>query len=250
MDESLTQNPPPPRPSRPKWRRRCVVLGALLLAVWFFRASLLRGLAAGLIVDDHAVSLRQGETQREPADAVLILDGDRQFDLAAELYRPGTTTILIYRSRPNRLVRLGVMPPTDETARQEILKRGIAHGDLDEIAGESLSRSTVGAALGRWLADHPGRKVDVLCDRFTSRTWRVAFKRAVNPSLAGQISIVPLPDRHFDESDWWHSKVGTVGFLNGYIRLGFHYCRPGQEADRAERTTAEFRAAYAGGAGR
>ena len=89
----------------------------------------------------------------------------------------------------------------------------------------------------------------MLCDRFTSRTWKVALRRAVEPSLAGRISIVPLADRQFDETNWWHSKLGTVGFLDGYIRLGFHYWRAEKEADREERTTAEFRAAFAGGPG-
>jgi hypothetical protein len=253
MDESSPATPPN-QPFRSRWRRRLAILGILLLAVWVFRASLLRGLAAGLIVDDRPPALQHGALQHgdlppEPADAVLILGGDRQFDLAADLYHPGATTVLIYRSRPDRMVRMGIMPPAHEIARRELLKRGISSQDLDELAGASLSRSTIGVALGGWLAEHPERKVHVLCDRFTSRTWKVAFRRDVDPSLARQIFIEPLPDRQFDETNWWRSKVGTMAVVNGYIRLGFHYGRPGKEADRVERTTAEFRAAFAGGAG-
>jgi hypothetical protein len=225
------------------------ILGILLLAVWVFRASLLRGLAAGLIVDDRPPALQPGDWPHEPADAVLILGGDRQFDLAAGLYQPDATTVLIYRSRPDRMVRMGIMPPSHEFVRRELLKRGISSHDLDEIAGASLSRSTIGAALGGWLAEHPDRTVHVLCDRFSSRTWKVVFARDVDSSLAGRITIVPLPHRQFDETNWWRSKVGTMAVVDGYIRLAFHYWRPGREADRVDRTDAEFRAAFAGGAG-
>jgi hypothetical protein len=216
-----------------------VIVAVLLLAGWVFHARLLRVLAAGLVVDD-----RHG-----PAPVVLILDGDRQFDAAAELARSGATTILVYRSRPDRLVRMGIVPAGDEMARLELLKRGVFGQDIEILVGESSNRSTIAAVLGKWLADHPDQSVTVLCDRFTSRTWKTVLRRAVEPARARQISIVPLSNRRYDETNWWRSKPGTMAIVNGYIGLAFHSWRSENEVNRSERTTAEFQAAFAGDPG-
>ena len=212
------------------------IVAILLLAGWAFHARILRGIAWGLIVDDR----------RALAPAVLLLDGDRLFDSAARLYSAGARTMLVYRSRPDRLVRMGIVPRGDEMARRELLKRGVSNQDLVILAGESASRSRIAAALGAWLAEHPDQTVNVLCDRFTSRTWKMVLGRAAGPALAEKICIVPLPNRRFDETNWWRSKLGTLAFLNNYISLGFHWCRSGDEADMVERTAADFRAAFAG----
>jgi hypothetical protein len=224
---------------RRKWRRRLTIVAVLVLAVWMFHARLLRGIAGGLIVEDP----------RGPAPAVLILDGDRQFDSAAELSRAGAATILVYRCRPDRLARMGIMPRGDETARRELLQRGVSDQDVEILVGESATRSRIAAALGQWLADHPDQTVNVLCDRFTSRTWKIVLQRAVAPALAANIQIVPLSNRQFDETNWWRSKPGTMAFVNSYIRLGFHYWRSGDEVDVVERSPADFRAAFAGDPG-
>ena len=114
------------------------------------------------------------------------------------------------------------------------------------LDGESDTRSRIAAALAAWLAEHRDQKVKVLCNRFTSRTWKIVLERTVEPALAGQISIVPLPNRRYDETDWWRSKKGTVAVVNNYIILGFHWWRSGDEADIKERTATDFRAAFAG----
>jgi hypothetical protein len=238
MDEASTINLPK-GPSRSRWRRRLAIVAVLLVLSWAFHANVLRILARGLIVEDS----------RSPAAAVLILDGDRQFDAAAELSRAGAATILVYRCPPDRLVRMGILPHGDETARRELLKRGVSAEDLEILTGESASRSRIAAALGTWLARHPDQKMNVLCERFTSRTWKIVLQRAVAPAQAENIQIVPLPNRHFDETNWWRSKPGAMAFVNSYIRLGFHVWHAGDEAQGGERTTAEFRAAFAGDPG-
>lgn len=239
MDQSSTSNLPK-GPSRSRWRRRLAIVAVLLVAGWAFHASLLRVIAGGLIVEDR----------RGPAAAVLILDGDRQFDAAAGLSRAGAATILVYRCPPDRLVRMGILPRGDETARRELVKRGVADEDLEILFGESSSRSRIAAALGAWLADHPDQTVHVLCERFTSRTWKIVLQRAVAPGLANNIQIVALRNRQFDETNWWRSKAGTMAFVNSYIRLGFYFWHTGDETQGGERTSAEFRAAFTGGSGK
>jgi hypothetical protein len=195
--------------------------------------------ALGLIVDEG----------RDPAPAVLLLDGDRQFDVAAEFSRAGAATILVYRSPPDRLARMGILPRSDETARRELLERGVANEHLKILDGDSASRFRIAATLGQWLADHPDQQVNVLCERFTSRTWKIVFERALAPPLAKNIRFVPLHNRQFDETNWWRSKPGMMAFVNSYIRLGYHFCNSGMETKGEERTTAEFRAAFMGVSG-
>lgn len=238
MDESQTGNVPKGS-SKSSWRRRWTIVAILLLAAWAFHARLLRGFAEGLIVDDR----------NEPASAVLILDGDRQFDSAAQLYRAGAKTVLVYRCRPDRLVRMGILLPGDELARRELLKRGVSNQDFEVLDCESSCRSRIAAALGQWLAEHPDQTVNVLCERFTSRTWQTVLRRAAEPALAGQVRIVALPNRQFDESNWWQSKPGTMAFLNNYISLGFFWWHTGPEVDGKERTRADFRGAFGGDPG-
>lgn len=234
-------------PIRRKWRRRVVILAALLLAGWLFHASILRGLATGLIVEDRLPEGRPLQDQPAPEPVVMLLDGDRQFDLAAQLYDAGAATILIYRSRPNRLVRMGIMPPGDEMARRELLKRGVSNERCEILAGTSSRRASIAVALTAWLKEHPNQTATVLCDRFTSRTWNVVLKRAAQPDVAERIRIAALPNRRFDESNWWRSKPGTLAFLNSFISLGFHYWHAGDEQESDELTAADFRAALAGG---
>ncbi len=231
-------------PVRPRYRRRLAVAALVLLSGWAFRDSLLHGLAAGLIVDDRT----QGAQSSEPAlaNTILILDGDRKFDAAAEMYRCGATRILVYHAPPERLEQMGIRPTADETSRRELSARGIPSHHLEILVGDSDNRSTVAAALGQWLAEHPGQRVSVLCDRFTSRTWKSVLQRTVEPVLIGQISVVPLTNRQFDETNWWRSKSGTMAILCGYIRLSFHAWRSAKELVRVERTRAEFQAPFAG----
>ncbi len=272
MDDSLTgQVPQPPRLSRrSRWRRRAAIVAALLLTVWCFRASLLQGLAAGLIVDDrpgpsqrtalqpgasqHAASQHGGALDSGSQRAVVILDGDRHFDAAAEMHRTalhdtGASTIIVFLGPPGRLVRMGIIQPADETARRELLKRGISDRDLEVLPVRSGNRSTVAAELGRWLAEHPSQTVSVLCDRFTSRTWKIVIQQSVDAALIRRISIVPLEDRQFDETNWWRSKPGQMALLSGYIRLGYHCWRPENGPERGELTDDDFHAAFAGGPG-
>jgi hypothetical protein len=141
---------------------------------------------------------------------------------------------------------MGILPPGDQVARRELLERGVSEEHLVLLSGESASRTRTAAALSAWLNEHPDQSVNVLCDRFTSRTWKIVLRRAAPLGLAERICVVPLPDRQYDETNWWRSKPGTMAVLNNYIRLGFHWWRSGDEADIVERTGADFRAAFAG----
>ncbi len=224
---------------RSRWTQRLLFAIVLLLAGGAFHEWLLAGMASCLVFEDR----------QAPTAAVLLLDGDRQFDAAAQLYRGGRRTILVYRSRPDRLIRMGVLPRGDELARRELSKRGISNEDVVVLSGELNSRSVIAATLANWLREHPEESVSVLCDRFTSRVWKLTLQWAADPGITERVRIVAIPNRRFDETNWWQSKPGLLAFVNGFLRFGFHACRmENKESEFVERTPAEFRAAFTGGA--
>ncbi|HEY3966487.1 MAG TPA: hypothetical protein VGM05_18135 [Planctomycetaceae bacterium] len=234
--------PPPVPPAatsnrRSRWTRRLLFAIVLLLAVGAFHGWLLTGLASCLVFEDPPA----------PTAAVLLLDGDRQFDTAARLYREGRRTILVYRSRPDRLVRMGVLPQGDELARRELSKRGVSNEDVVVLAGELNSKSVIAAAVGNWLREHPEQTASVLCDRFTSRVWKLNLQWPADPGVTERVRIVAIPNRRFNETNWWQSKPGLLAFANGFLRYGFHACQmKNKDSAFVERTPAEFRAAFTG----
>jgi len=215
------------------WSWRLAMLSGLLFGAWLFRVQLLTYLAGVLIHDgNHATPT-----------AVLIYDGDRCFVVAAKLVSSGTNDVILPSGRRNRLVRMGVLLPSEEIGRRELLKQNVPEGNIYSIAVHGkMDCSTVATALCDWAEDHPGRTIGVLCDRFSSRKWRTILNRAPNLSAVKRIHVIPVPDRHFNETNWWQSKEGTMAFVNGILRLTFCYLHPDGEPVWQERTQADFRA--------
>lgn len=239
---STTKSSPDPN-ARESGRRsrilRRVAVGTLLLGSLgcVFHGRILCGMAELLVVDGHGTR----------ATAVVVLDdGDRRFDRAAELNREGVKTVLLYRRRPNRLQRTGIKPASDELARRELLKRNLPSSHLVSLGEVPVDKSKFVTVLGDWLKQHPNQTADLLCDRFTSRTWKLLFDRADDPRLTDRIHIIPLSRVGFDETNWWRSKEGTLALIDGYFILGFHLLHSGAEPEGAEPTDADLRAAFAG----
>lgn len=178
----------------------------------------------------------------------MLLDGDRRLEVTAQLYREGASQILLYHCPPNRLERLGILPTGEVSARRELLKRHVSDDDLVVLSGDSAGRSEIAAALVEWLKENPRETVNVPCDRFSSRAWRIVLRRAADPLILDRIRIIALPNRRFDETNWWKSKPGLRAFANGYLTLAFLWRGPQNEGESAERTPAEFRAAFTAGA--
>lgn len=182
-----------------------------------------------------------------PGNVVVVIDeGDRRFDYVADRYWNDTDVVLLYRRRATRLERLGITPMTDETARRELLQRGFSDDRLQSLPESPVGKSKLVTALSLWLAEHPDRSVHLLCDRFNSRTWDLLVRRAEKSRLKERIAIVPLANRHFDETNWWRSKRGTRAFLNAYLTLGFHFFRRGTEPEWEERDSVDLRRAALG----
>ena len=179
-------------------------------------AAIFRGLARWLIVD-----------QPLPAAAthVLLAGGDRQFDRAAELLAAGRCSrVLIQAGPPDRLAYLGILPSWLELCRRELGKRGVRDEQLlvREITGQRSWDAE--RALDRWLAEHPDARVVVLADRLHSGELDYVYRQVLAPEHRNRVAIQALPDRRYDETNWWRSRTGskTVFFAlleHAFLRL-------------------------------
>ena len=217
------------------WQRRLLLLLAgVLIICGIFHARLMTAAAGLLIVDEP------GST----ALVTLILDGDKCFDLAADRVADRQHTILLFQLPPGRLERMGIVPTAEEISRRELLKRKVPEPSLVVIDDVSMDSTAVLVQLCEWMRKHPGTEVDVLCDRFSSRKWDLIIRRAADSSLRRNIHLIALPNRSYDETNWWKSKPGLMAFVNGFLRLGFQYCSSSPAPAWRERTEIEIEAAY------
>lgn len=198
-----------------------------------FHGRILRSVAEFLVVEEP----------RSAAQGVLMLGGESRFDEAAKLHENGAPVILLLRSRPGRLERMGIVRSAEQSTRRALLTRGIPEDDLLLLSDEPVDNTRVGALLCDWLRNQPQRQINVLCDRFSTRKWHLLLRRSADSNLVSRIRMIALPHHSFDESNWWHSKPGARAILNGYLRLGFTFWQAGPQPAGKECTQADFESA-------
>jgi hypothetical protein len=205
-----------------------VLLGLIVLAA-VFHGPLLTAPAARLVLP----------SEEHSADVALVGGGDRCYERIAERFREGgCDTVMIFRSRGSRLTELGILPTGDELAHRELAAHGVPEQALlmlDPVIHAEIDHLAV---LERWLKSHPDRRIAVYCDRFSSRRLRWAYDRELEPDTAARVMFVPLPDRRYDETNWWQSKVGIKAFFKAWFLVGYD-CLCGEQPPRKAPLSAE-----------
>lgn len=238
----MSLQPTPNSPQRrPWWRSRLLCAALVLVLACAFHASLLCGLASVLIVDDRPSHVDQAA---RPAGYVLVLDGDRCYDRAAELYHQGAAEqLLLIDWHAGRLVRLGILPSRAAVGRRELLSRGVPNDKVTVVPGGAGQDWQAARRLESWLQGQPHARVTALCNRFDSRGKRRILAMVLGESLAGRLEVYALPDRRFDETNWWRSKTGVKGFFNSAFNLVYDGLRgesavwgPEWDPDQYEKT--------------
>lgn len=202
------------RPARRRLRR-WTIAACLALLVVCLHAPMLRMLGGCLVADESQTA----------GDALLIVGGDRCFDAAARRYAHGEAeSILLYESQLGRLVLLKIVPADQETARRELALRGVPLGAIALLQNRPAIPGDPAARLATWLAEHPEKRVVVLSDRFRSALLSWDYDRAIARPQRNRVAIWALADRRYDETNWWHSKVGIKAFFRAifdqiYIRV-------------------------------
>jgi len=196
----------------------CAALLGILGAVWLGKGAILRGAARLLIVEDPLVR----------PDYVWSCEADGAYDRAGALLRKNPKLrILIVENHPNRLVQAGVLPNGEEVARRQFIARGVPRGHIEIIPGEACNNRQEVRLMAQWLTSHREKQVLVLCDRFHSRYQRSVFDRLLQPEEAAAVRIQAVPDRRFDETNWWKSRIGAKELFRAYVVLALAHCRCG-----------------------
>ncbi len=221
-DSVLPKPAPAPPPGKRRRRVRWALLLALvLLALFVFRAPLLR-MAAGCLVR---------EDPEQPTDAVLLLGGNDCTHEAARQYRAGLTrAVLLIESRPDRLVRSGVLPSDVVRRTGQLANDGVPGNAVQVVHSEATSHWEAAAALRAWMEEHPEQRLGILCEQFESRKLGYIYDGTLGRDLAARVAWYPVHDRRFDETNWWQGRSGAQSFFRDAAGLA-HVLVHGEDRD-------------------
>lgn len=208
-----------------QWRNRLCVWGVtagLLTGLWLVRAPVLRWAAYPLVADEPA----------ETATAVCIdPDCDGVFDVAADLARQDPSRrVLLVAPVPLRVAELGLVPSWEDICRRELLARGVAKEAFVVVGPPSQDAWQHAERLARWLAENPGQKLLLLCDRFDSARRRSVLRRVLGAD-ASRVWVRGLPRFSYDETNWWQSRKGWKRFADAWL-VRLHAVWVGPPPDR------------------
>lgn len=212
------------RPS-PKRRRRSVLWFLTVLVVgaglWLVYASVLARVAGCLVVDEPANKVQY----------VCVLDwydapdGDRCYDVAVDLHgRQPDCSVLLIESRPQRLIETGVLPSFEMLSRRELEARGLSRQSVAVTRSDGQDYWATARALRAWLANRSDATAVLLCEEFRSAHVRYALDIVLDPATAARVRVRGLPDRRFDQTNWWMSRDGFKAFGVGWLRLLHGWC--------------------------
>lgn len=219
-DRGLEPTPRGGKRKRRGWRRALLLVVLLGVCLYWFRAPILRSVAGYLIVDDPV----------ETVDYVLILPGvDKRYDRAAQLYQAGSR-ILLQQRHPSRLEKMGIKQTFEALSERELTLRGVPHTAITLIPGDVRTDWDRARSLRAWLHQQPNAHVAIICDRFGGRRMRHIYNEILGREDAGRIRFMSLPDRTFDETNWWRIRVAVVDVFTSYLRLGY-VCLCGEEPE-------------------
>ncbi len=198
------------RRSCTRYRRWLAVGGILVLALVVFHRPLLVGLGWLLVRDEPEIDF----------NTVLMLGGDRCYDEAALLLREDASRrVLLIPGAPDNLEKCGAMPAGEITARRLLEERGVPRGAILAADGHARNAWQCARLLQRWMAGHPGSRVLALCGRFDSARIRWVLDQELDSPTVARVSLRGLPDRVYDESNWWRTRRGAKELLSHGLTL-------------------------------
>jgi len=197
------------------WRARLIACVAVaVLCVWFHK-TILSSLAQTLIIDEAG----------EEDDNLAILGCDTCYYVAAEAFNRGLfRRVLVFEDSGRNLVKLGIIEPRHASARRQLTRHGVPGEAIVVVDVKGNTAWHAVDSLGNWMKQDQTARVQVLTSQFGSRCLRDMFDRALDEPLAERVHVVGLPDRRFDETNWWRSRVGVKTVMNSLLALGRVRC--------------------------
>ena len=191
--------------------RKKIALASLVaaLALVVLVPLALRGLAAFMSVADPLVAGALVAPFADPAEA-------------ARLYREGLgSALVVWRTEPGRLERLGLMPTRDEHWRALLEREGVPQDAIVSIERAVESDEDLGRALRTLLSSSEADAVTAVVSEPWSRYVRRELRRGLGDA-ATLLSVHPVPPRSFDNARWWRSEAGLLTYVDVYVLWVLH----------------------------
>jgi hypothetical protein len=195
-------------------RRAWIIVGlaAMATAVAAY-PYVLSGAAHFLIVAENA----------DDATVIVPLGGDSVHAVGLWHANPARQ-ILFVKVYPNRIKRLGILPPDEIEGAKDFRSHGVPATAIENIdCGWRTHREAL-RCLASWLEQHPNDIAAVLCVGLSSR--KLAYDRdcVMSEALASRVRIVGLEDREFDPDAWWRSRDQIKTMFNAWSDLIVTWC--------------------------
>jgi len=154
-------------------------------------------------------------------DDVLVLGGgaDTRPFVAAALYKAGWAKRVLLPTVQASAENLDGLTPVDhEIMRQVLLKRGVPADAIVLLPAEVGSTADEARALGRYLDEHPGRRVGVVTNHYHTRRARWILRTALG-ERAADMPFFGAPNDGFDGNNWWRSETGCVLYADEFLKI-------------------------------
>ncbi len=190
------------------------VLGVLLIALFVFRAPLLRTSANLWIVNQSVTN----------ADAIVVLGGGLQTrpSFAANLCQKGLAQrILLMNVKPDTTTELGLTPTEQELTRKVLLAQGIADTNLVEIGNRVASSYDESLAVREWVKQTGAKRVIIPTDLFHTRRVRWLYAKELS-GMNVEVIVVAVPPSEYTATNWWQHEEGLIAFQNEVIKFAYY----------------------------
>jgi uncharacterized SAM-binding protein YcdF (DUF218 family) len=201
-----------------KWLKRLLValavLFALLVAVYFCRAPLLRAAARAWIVNETLAK----------ADVIVVLGGGidtRPFE-AARLFHSGLAPkILLMNPRPSPAAQLGLVPTEADLSRSILLQQEVPAEDIYVSADIVTNSYDESIAVRNWAKINGATRVIIPTDVFHTRRVRWLYRKELR-GTGIQTEVEAVPVREYAADDWWHHEQGIIAFQNEILKYAYY----------------------------
>lgn len=199
--------------------RFVLVVLLLLVAVWFARAPLLRGVAWCWIVDDPVVA----------ADAVVVLGGgvqNRPF-AAARLHAAGKAPrVVLFKVAPSPTTELGLTPTEQELTRGVLVRCGVRRDRMVEIGDDVASSRDEALAVREWARRSGVRRLIIVTDAFHTRRVRWIYRKELE-GTGVSVTTTVAPHPKYTPADWWRHEEGLIDFQNELVKFAYYFFKYG-----------------------
>lgn len=124
--------------------------------------------------------------------------------------------VLVLQDAPGRLQRLGIVQPSGEALRAELLELGVPDAAFELIPYGDVPLAYSLENLQRWLDRHPRVGVSLACGRLEARACRAIADRVLTPEAAQRTRIVAVEVNGINETNWWKSRAGLRACMGGF----------------------------------